>query len=186
MHATEHMLRAATMPNVDIACASEAGLTAFGPSDRLTLRLPSRRQPTSHVPGLLPARGPSGHADATRSSSALMALGGLAAVGVFQMAVTLIVIFRYGHAAPGSQAGSSRCGRSRSGGDGLGIVGAGCNLSAINGAHLVGQTGRPAGPVLALGRPQRQPADELPLSTKYTTSVGTATMSAAAATGCGR
>lgn len=84
--------------------------------------------------------GPSAHAEQNPIIVALMALGGLAAVGLFKMVVTLIVIYRYQHASPI---------RHRwfvptrtiaiSAATASGIVGAGFNLgSIISASHLIG------------------------------------------------
>ena len=69
-----------------------------------------------------------------------MALGGLAAVGVFKMAVTLVVIYRYRHAAPVDPPRWFVPMRTIaiSAATASGIVGAGFNLSAIIGAHWMG------------------------------------------------
>ena len=76
-------------------------MTAFRWLDRLTLRL-FLAQGADVVTFLCfyLLVGPSVHAERNPLILGLMALGGLAAVGVFKMAVTLIVIYRYGHAAP--------------------------------------------------------------------------------------
>ena len=84
--------------------------------------------------------GVSVHAERNPVILALMALGGLAAVGVFKMGVTLLVIYRY------RRAGANPV-RHRwfvplrtiaiSAATASGIVGAGFNLGAIVGAHLI-------------------------------------------------
>ncbi len=85
--------------------------------------------------------GASVHAERNPLILGLMALGGLATVGLFKMAVTLIVIYRYHRAA-------AKPIRHRwfvplrtiaiSAATASGIVGAGFNLGAIIGAHWMG------------------------------------------------
>lgn len=84
--------------------------------------------------------GPSVHAERNPLILGLMALGGLAAVGIFKMAITLVVIYRYRHATqtirhrwfvPMRTIAISAATAS-------GIVGAGFNLSAIIGARWMG------------------------------------------------
>ena len=82
--------------------------------------------------------GPSVHAERNPLILALMALGGLAAVGLFKMVITLIVIYRYGRTSgikhrwylPLRTVAISAATAS-------GIVGAGFNLGAIIGATLM-------------------------------------------------
>jgi hypothetical protein len=82
--------------------------------------------------------GPSVHAERNPLILALMALGGLAAVGLFKLLITLIVIYRYQRATrihhrwylPVRTIAISAATAS-------GIVGAGFNLGAIIGAILV-------------------------------------------------
>ncbi len=85
--------------------------------------------------------GASVHAERNPLILGLMALGGLAAVGLFKMGVTLLVIYRYRRAG-------ARPIRHRwfvplrtiaiSAATASGIVGAGFNIGAIVGAHLIG------------------------------------------------
>ena len=83
--------------------------------------------------------GPSVHAERNPLILGLMALGGLAAVGVFKMAVTLVVIYRYGRGTPVRHAWFLPVRTiAISAATASGIVGAGFNLSAIISAHLVG------------------------------------------------
>ena len=116
-------------------------MAAFGWLDRLTLRL-FLAQGADVVTFLCfyLLVGPSVHAERNPVILALMALGGLAAVGVFKMAITLIVIYRYRRATvtihhrwflPMRTIAISAATAS-------GIVGAGFNLSAIIGVHWMG------------------------------------------------
>ena len=71
-------------------------MAAFGWLDRLTLRLfLAQGADVATFLCFYLLVGPSVHAERNPLILALMALGGLAAVGVFKMAVTLIVIYRY-------------------------------------------------------------------------------------------
>ena len=81
--------------------------------------------------------GPSVHAERNPLILGLMALGGLAAVGVFKMAVTLIVIYRYGQRRRSIRTSWFVPVRTIaiSAATASGIVGAGFNLSAIIGAR---------------------------------------------------
>ena len=82
--------------------------------------------------------GPSMHAERNPLILALMALGGLAAVGMFKLLVTLIVIYRYQR--PGTVRHSWYLPVRTiaiSAATASGIVGAGFNLSAIIGTILV-------------------------------------------------
>ena len=118
-------------------------MTAFGWLDRLTLRL-FLAQGADVVTFLCfyLLVGPSVHAERNPLILGLMALGGLAAVGVFKMAVTLIVIYRYGHAAPVKHTWFVPVRTiAISAATASGIVGAGFNLSAIIGAHWMGLAG---------------------------------------------
>ena len=91
-------------------------MAAFGWMDRLTLRLfLAQGADVATFLCFYLLVGPSVHAERNPLILALMALGGLAAVGVFKMAVTLVVIYRYRRATETIRhPGSSRCGPSRS------------------------------------------------------------------------
>ena len=116
-------------------------MTAFGWLDRLTLRLfLAQGADVATFVGFYLLVGPSVHAEQNPLILALMALGGLAAVGVFKMLVTLIVIYRYRRATttirhrwfvPVRTVAISAATAS-------GIVGAGFNLGAIISARIAG------------------------------------------------
>ena len=116
-------------------------MRAFGWLDRLTLRLfLAQGADVATFLGFYLLVGPSVHAEKNPLILALMALGGLAAVGVFKMLVTLIVIYRYRRATttihhrwfvPVRTVAISAATAS-------GIVGAGFNLGAIISAHMAG------------------------------------------------
>src|SRR6476620_12215412 len=118
----------------------EMAMTAFGWLDRLTLRL-FLAQGADVVTFLCfyLLVGPSVHAERNPLILGLMALGGLAAVGIFKMAVTLIVIYRYGRTThvmhrwfvPVRTIAISAATAS-------GIVGAGFNLGAIISTRIAG------------------------------------------------
>jgi hypothetical protein len=134
------MPRAAAKPNVECMRLGEMAMTAFGWLDRLTLRLfLAQGADVATFLCFYLLVGPSVHAERNPLILGLMALGGLAAVGVFKMAVTLIVIYRYGHAAPVKHQWFVPLRTiAISAATASGIVGAGFNLSAIIGAHWVG------------------------------------------------
>ena len=109
----------------------------FGWLDRLTLRLfLAQGADVVTFLGFYLLVGPAVQAERNPLILAMMALGGLAFVGVFKMAITLVVIYRYRR--------SSTAIRHRwfiplrtvaiSAATASGIVGAGFNLSAIIGA----------------------------------------------------
>jgi hypothetical protein len=116
-------------------------MAAFGWLDRLTLRLLlAQGADVATFLCFYLLVGPSVHAERNPVILALMALGGLAAVGIFKMAITLVVIYRYRRATdtihhrwflPMRTVAISAATAS-------GIVGAGFNLSAIIGAHWLG------------------------------------------------
>ena len=116
-------------------------MRTFGWFDRLTLRLfLAQGADVATFLCFYLLVGPSVHAERNPLILALMALGGLAAVGVFKMAITLVVIYRYRRATaairhrwfvPMRTIAISAATAS-------GIVGAGFNLSAIIGAHWMG------------------------------------------------
>jgi hypothetical protein len=116
-------------------------MTAIGLLDRLTLRLfLAQGADVATFLCFYLLVGPSVHAERNPVILALMALGGLAAVGIFKMAITLVVIYRYRRATdtirhrwfvPMRTIAISAATAS-------GIVGAGFNLSAIIGAHWMG------------------------------------------------
>jgi len=116
-------------------------MAAFGWLDRLTLRLLlAQGADVATFLCFYLLVGPSVHAERNPLILALMALGGLAAVGIFKMAITLVVIYRYRRVTdtirhrwflPLRTIAISAATAS-------GIVGAGFNLSAIIGAHWMG------------------------------------------------
>jgi hypothetical protein len=116
-------------------------MTAFGFLDRLTLRLfLAQGADVATFLGFYLLVGPSIQAERNPIILALMALGGLAAVGIFKMAITLVVIYRYRRAndtihhawfVPMRTIAISAATAS-------GIVGAGFNVGAIIGAHWMG------------------------------------------------
>ncbi len=116
-------------------------MVAFGWMDRLTLRLfLAQGADVATFLCFYLLVGPSVHAERNPLILGLMALGGLAAVGIFKMAITLVVIYRYRRAPetirhpwflPMRTIAISAATAS-------GIVGAGFNLSAIIGAHWLG------------------------------------------------
>ena len=108
--------------------------------DRLTLRLfLAQVADVATFLGFYLLVGPSVHAERNPLILGLMALGGLAAVGVFKMAVTLIVIYRYGRATPVKHGWFLPVRTiAISAATASGIVGAGFNLSAIISARLIG------------------------------------------------
>jgi hypothetical protein len=115
-------------------------MTAFGWLDRLTLRLfLAQGADVATFLGFYLLVGPSVHAERNPLILGLMALGGLAAVGIFKMVVTLIVIYRYGRTTevkhrwfvPMRTIAISAATAS-------GIVGAGFNLGAIISTRIVG------------------------------------------------
>ena len=117
-------------------------MRVFGWLDRLTLRLfLAQGADVATFLSFYLLVGPQVHAERNPLILGLMALGGLAAVGVFKMAVTLIVIYRYGHSAPVRHAWFVPVRTiAISAATASGIVGAGFNLSAIISIHLVGLT----------------------------------------------
>ena len=115
-------------------------MRAFRWLDRLTLRLfLAQGADVATFLGFYLLVGPSVHAERNPLILGLMALGGLAAVGIFKMAVTFIVIYRYGRTThvthrwfvPVRTIAISAATAS-------GIVGAGFNLGAIISARMVG------------------------------------------------
>ena len=116
-------------------------MSVFGWLDRLTLRLfLAQGADVATFLCFYLLVGPSVHAEKNPLILALMALGGLAAVGVFKMLITLIVIYRYRRATttirhrwfvPVRTVAISAATAS-------GIVGAGFNLGAIISAHMTG------------------------------------------------
>ena len=115
-------------------------MRVFGWLDRLTLRLfLAQGADVATFLGFYLLVGPSVHAEKNPLILGLMALGGLAAVGLFKMLVTLIVIYRYRRATtirhrwfvPVRTVAISAATAS-------GIVGAGFNLGAIISAHMTG------------------------------------------------
>ena len=71
-------------------------MAAFGWLDRLTLRLfLAQGADVATFLGFYLLVGPQVHAERNPLILGLMALGGLAAVGLFKMLITLIVIYRY-------------------------------------------------------------------------------------------
>jgi len=118
----------------------EMAMTAFGWLDRLSLRLfLAQGADVATFLCFYLLVGPSVHAERNPLILGLMALGGLAAVGIFKMAVTLIVIYRYGHAGPVKHTWFVPVRTiAISAATASGIVGAGFNLSAIIGAHWLG------------------------------------------------
>lgn len=115
-------------------------MRAFGWFDRLTLRLfLAQGADVATFLCFYLLVGPSVHAEQNPLILGLMALGGLAAVGVFKMAVTLIVIYRYGHAAPVKHGWFASVRTiAISAATASGIVGAGFNLGAIISSRLAG------------------------------------------------
>jgi hypothetical protein len=116
-------------------------MAAFGWLDRLTLRLfLAQGADVATFLGFYLLVGPSVHAERNPVILGLMALGGLAAVGVFKMGITLVVIYRY-------RRPSANVVRHRwfvplrtiaiSAATASGIVGAGFNLGAIVGARFI-------------------------------------------------
>jgi hypothetical protein len=116
-------------------------MAACGWLDRLTLRLfLAQGADLATFLGFYLLVGPSVHAERNPLILGLMALGGLAAVGLFKMGVTLLVIYRYRRA-------SAEPIRHRwfvplrtiaiSAATASGIVGAGFNLGAIVGARWI-------------------------------------------------
>ena len=113
----------------------------FGWLDRLTLRLfLAQGADVATFLCFYLLVGPSVHAEKNPLILALMALGGLAAVGVFKMLITLIVIYRYRRATttirhrwfvPVRTVAISAATAS-------GIVGAGFNLGAIISSRMAG------------------------------------------------
>jgi len=117
-------------------------MRVFGWLDRLTLRLfLAQGADVATFLGFYLLVGPSVHAEKNPLILALMALGGLAAVGVFKMLITLIVIYRYRRATtttirhrwfvPVRTVAISAATAS-------GIVGAGFNLGAIISSRMAG------------------------------------------------
>jgi hypothetical protein len=116
-------------------------MTAFGWLDRLTLRLfLAQSADVATFLGFYLLVGPSVHAERNPLILGLMALGGLAAVGLFKMLITLIVIYRYRRTTatirhrwfvPMRTIAISAATAS-------GIVGAGFNLGAIISVRLSG------------------------------------------------
>jgi hypothetical protein len=114
-------------------------MPVFGRLDRLTLRLLlSQAADLVTFAWFYLFVGSTVHAERNPIILGLMALGGIAAVGVFKLGITLIVIYRYGR--------SERFHHSWylplrtiaiSAATASGIVGAGFNLGAIIGASLV-------------------------------------------------
>lgn len=115
-------------------------MTAFGWLDRLTLRLfLAQGADVATFLGFYLLVGPSVHAERNPLILALMALGGLAAVGVFKMVVTLIVIYRYRRTTPVTHGWFVPVRTiAISAATASGIVGAGFNLSAIISVGLIG------------------------------------------------
>jgi hypothetical protein len=116
-------------------------MAAFGWLDRLTLRLfLAQGADVATFLGFYLLVGPSVHAERNPVILGLMALGGLAAVGVFKMGITLVVIYRY-------RRPNANVVRHRwfvplrtiaiSAATASGIVGAGFNLGAIVGARFI-------------------------------------------------
>ena len=112
----------------------------FGWLDRLTLRLfLAQGADVATFLGFYLLVGPSIHAEKNPLILGLMALGGLAAVGLFKMLVTLVVIYRYRRVTtirhrwfvPLRTVAISAATAS-------GIVGAGFNLGAIISSHMAG------------------------------------------------
>ena len=118
-------------------------MATFGWLDRLTLRLfLAQGADVATFLCFYLLVGPSVQAERNPLILGLIALGGLAAVGVFKMAVTLIVIYRYGHAGPVKHTWFVPVRTiAISAATASGIVGAGFNLSAIIGAHWMGLAG---------------------------------------------
>ena len=115
-------------------------MRVFGWLDRLTLRLfLAQGADVATFLGFYLLVGPSVHAEKNPLILGLMALGGLAAVGLFKMLVTLIVIYRYRRATtirhrwfvPVRTVAISAATAS-------GIVGAGFNLGAIISSRMAG------------------------------------------------
>lgn len=114
-------------------------MSVFGRLDRLTLRLLlSQAADVGTFVWFYLFVGSTIHAERNPIILALMALGGLAAVGVFKLGVTMVVIYRYRRMdqihhrwyVPMRTIAISAATAS-------GIVGAGFNLSAIIGAHWI-------------------------------------------------
>jgi hypothetical protein len=114
-------------------------MSAFARLDRLTLRLLlSQAADVGTFVWFYLFVGSTIHAERNPIILALMALGGLAAVGVFKLGVTMVVIYRYRRMdqihhrwyVPMRTIAISAATAS-------GIVGAGFNLSAIIGAHWI-------------------------------------------------
>ena len=115
-------------------------MRAFRWLDRLTLRLLlAQGADVATFLGFYLLVGPSVHAERNPLILGLMALGGLAAVGIFKVAVTLIVIYRYRRTThvmkrwfvPVRTIAISAATAS-------GIVGAGFNLGAIISTRIAG------------------------------------------------
>ena len=115
-------------------------MNAFAWLDRLTLRLfLAQGADVATFLGFYLLVGPSVHAERNPLILGLMALGGLAAVGIFKMAVTLIVIYRYRRTTPVTRGWFVPARTiAISAATASGIVGAGFNLSAIISARLIG------------------------------------------------
>jgi hypothetical protein len=114
-------------------------MSAFGRLDRLTFRLLlSQAADVGTFVWFYLFVGSTMHAERNPIILALMALGGLAAVGLFKLGITLVVIYRYQRTAkvrhrwylPVRTIAISAATAS-------GIVGAGFNLGAIIGSRLV-------------------------------------------------
>jgi hypothetical protein len=115
-------------------------MRSFGWLDRLTLRLfLAQGADVATFLCFYWLVGPSVHAERNPLILGLMALGGLAAVGIFKMAITLVVIYRYGHGGPVKHSWFVPMRTiAISAATASGIVGAGFNLGAIISAHLTG------------------------------------------------
>src|SRR5688572_16216201 len=84
------------MPKVDMHEPRRWVMSLFGWLDRLTLRLfLAQGADVVTFLGFYLLVGPTVHAERNPLILGLMALGGLAAVGLFKMLITLVVIYRY-------------------------------------------------------------------------------------------
>ncbi len=115
-------------------------MRTFGWLDRLTLRLfLAQGADVATFLCFYLLVGPSVHAERNPLILALMALGGLAAVGLFKLVITLIVIYRYHRASPFHHRWFLPLRTiAISAATASGIVGAGFNLGAIiSASHLM-------------------------------------------------
>ena len=116
-------------------------MRVFGWLDRLTLRLfLAQGADVATFLAFYLLVGPSVHAEQNPIILGLMALGGLAAVGLFKMAITLIVIYRYRRTTATIHRGWFVPVRTVaiSAATASGIVGAGFNLGAIISTRMAG------------------------------------------------